>query len=322
MSAKKRLPGAPGTSGCPANRGEGTMNMHEWMTSSLPGVVKRLEQSIMSGFHNHTAEGLDLAGRNAIYDVLDDILAVLFPDAYSRTKVDKADIVFFLDDLARHICLDLGSHMRDVFKFRCRQRDKCENCTCEQRAEDALKHLIVSLPDIRAVLLQDITAAFEGDPAAQSMDEIVLSYPCIEAIATHRVAHLLYDLDVPIIPRIMSERAHSRTGIDIHPGAKIGPRFFIDHGTGVVIGETATIGRNVKLYQGVTLGALSFPLDEKGNPVKGIKRHPDIEDDVIIYANATILGGDTVIGKGAVIGGNTWITKSVPPGGRAYSERK
>ena len=151
---------------------------------------------------------------------------------------------------------------------------------------------------------------------------LCLVHQSFEAIATHRLAHLLYKLDVPIIPRIMSERAHSRTGIDIHPGAEIGPRFFIDHGTGVVIGETSRIGANVKLYQGVTLGALSFSLDEQGKPVKGLKRHPDIEDNVVIYANATILGGQTVVGKGAIIGGNTWIIKSVPPGAKVYNTNR
>jgi serine O-acetyltransferase len=182
-------------------------------------------------------------------------------------------------------------------------------------------HLMESLPEIRELLLEDVQAAFDGDPAAQYVDEIVLSYPCIEAIATYRLAHMLYEINVPIIPRIMAERAHSRTGIDIHPGAKIGARFFIDHGTGVVIGETTVIGKNVKIYQGVTLGALS-PFDKDGKPLKGEKRHPDIEDDVIIYANATILGGKTKIGKGAIIGGNTWITKSVPAGAFIYRTEK
>jgi serine O-acetyltransferase len=171
------------------------------------------------------------------------------------------------------------------------------------------------------MLLEDVAAALAGDPAAKFFDEVVLSYPCVEAIATHRVAHRLYSMGVPIIPRMLSERAHSRTGIDIHPGARIGPRFFIDHGTGVVIGETCRIGSNVKIYQGVTLGATS-PFDKDGRPRIGQKRHPDIEDDVIIYANATILGGDTVIGKGAVIGGNTWITKSVEPGVHVYNGSK
>ena len=219
--------------------------------------------------------------------------------------------------MLRHISFRLNKHMLRVFRYRCK-KDNCDHCDCDTRSGEALIHLIESLPAIKKLLRLDIQAAFEGDPAAQYPDEIVLSYPCIEAIATYRIAHLLYELDVPIIPRIMSERAHSRTGIDIHPGAAIGTGFFIDHGTGVVIGETCIIGNNVKVYQGVTLGALS-PFDKDGNPRKGVKRHPTIEDNVIIYANATILGGQTVIGGGAIIGGNTWITTSVAPGAHAYN---
>jgi serine O-acetyltransferase len=290
---------------------------NEWMNAGLPKVVQRLQNDIQENGDVHSEEGLDFTGRHDIYEVLDDILAILFPSCYSRQKVPRSEMGFFLSDSLRHVSFRLGRHIRDVFKYRCK-KDNCKNCNCEERAEKALVQLIESLPSIRMTLLEDIQAAFEGDPAAQYIDEIILSYPCVEAIATYRIAHLLYDLSVPIIPRIMAEYAHSRTGIDIHPGAAIGPRFFIDHGTGVVIGETTRIGRNVKLYQGVTLGALS-PFDSEGHPRKGEKRHPDIEDDVIIYANATILGGQTVIGKGAVIGGNLWITKSVPPGAHLQS---
>jgi serine O-acetyltransferase len=292
------------------------MDLNNWMNSALPDVAAQLEKSIVGGFDVEAQVGLDLAGRHEIYEVLDDILAVLFPGCWGKGKLGRTETSFFLADTLRHVSFRIGKHIEDVFTYRCR-KDKCENCSCAERAEKALKHLIGSLPVIREMLLEDIQAAFDGDPAAKYLDEIVLSYPCIEAIATYRIAHLLYELDVPIIPRIMSERAHSRTGIDIHPGARIGRRFFIDHGTGVVIGETTTIGRNVKLYQGVTLGALS-PFDKEGRPRKGEKRHPDIEDDAIIYSNATILGGSTVIGKGAVIGGNTWITSSVPPGQCVY----
>jgi serine O-acetyltransferase len=169
------------------------------------------------------------------------------------------------------------------------------------------------LPEIRERLKLDVVAAYNGDPAAHSYHEVILSYPGIRAITTHRVAHELYCLDVPLIPRLMNEHTHARTGIEIHPGAQIGESFFIDHGTGVVIGETTVIGRRVRLYQGVTLGAYTFRLDEQGNPVKAGKRHPTIEDDVVIYPGATILGGDTVIGRGAVIGGNVWLTRSVEP---------
>ena len=170
------------------------------------------------------------------------------------------------------------------------------------------------LPYIRSMLKLDVVAAYFGDPAAYSYDEIILSYPGVRAITTHRVAHELYLLDVPMIPRLMNEYIHTRTGIDIHPGARIGESFFIDHGTGVVIGETTRIGNNVRLYHGVTLGARSVKVDSEGHPLEGGKRHPTIEDEVIIYPGATILGGDTVIGKGAVIGGNVWLTRSVPAG--------
>lgn len=289
------------------------MNLKSWINHRLPSVVGKLESEMRESFDSLADDGLDFAGRIEICDVLDDLLAVLFPGSWSKEHIPKGEINFFLGDKLRHISFRLGKHIREAFKYRCYQR-RCVNCSCEKKAEHALIHLIESLPAIRALLIEDIRAAYDGDPAAKSLDEIVLSYPCIEAIATYRIAHALYELDVPIVPRIMSERAHSRTGIDIHPGASIGPRFFIDHGTGVVIGETTIIGAGVKLYQGVTLGALSFPTDGKGRPIKGIKRHPDIDDGVVIYANATILGGKTRIGKGSVISGNTWITRSVPPG--------
>ncbi|MBR1836637.1 MAG: serine acetyltransferase [Kiritimatiellae bacterium] len=180
-------------------------------------------------------------------------------------------------------------------------------------AREATEAFMASVPDVRRVLREDVVAAYEGDPAARSEMEVVLSYPGFRAIAAHRVAHRLLELGVPLLPRVLSESAHSHTGIDIHPGATIGPGFFIDHGTGVVIGETCTIGRRVKLYQGVTLGALSFDKDENGNLVKGVKRHPDVEDNVVVYAGATILGGRTKIGHDSVIGGNVWLVHSVPP---------
>ena len=290
-----------------------------WMNDGLPRVVQQLQDGMRANSDVESEEGLDFAGRHDIYEILDDLLAVIFPGSFSKQKVSHGDIGFFLHDSLRHVAVRLGRHIRDVFNYRCK-KDNCKNCNCEERAEKALIRLVESLPAIRETLLKDVQAAFDGDPAARYTDEIIMSYPCVEAIATYRIAHLLYGLDVPIIPRIMAERAHSRTGIDIHPGASIGPGFFIDHGTGVVIGETTSIGRNVKLYQGVTLGALS-PFDSEGHPRKGEKRHPDIEDDVIIYANATILGGATVIGKGSVIGGNTWITKSVLPGTRVNSRQ-
>lgn len=294
------------------------MGMNKWINKSLPDVISRLEKDIVEGFHIQAEEGLNISGRNAICEVLDDMLAVMFPGGYAREKVSKEELSFFLGDTLRHISLKLKKQINDIFEYNC-GKDNCDDCA--ERALNACKKVVESLPDIRKELLDDITAAFDSDHAAKSLNEIIISYPCIEAIATYRIAHMLYELDVPMIPRIMTEHAHSNTGIDIHPGAKIGSHFFIDHGTGVVIGETCTIGRNVKIYQGVTLGARS-PFDSMEKTRRGEKRHPDIEDDVIIYSNATILGGDTVIGKGAIVGGNTWITKSVSPGSIVLSENK
>ena len=179
---------------------------------------------------------------------------------------------------------------------------------------EILNTFLSRIPQIRTLLIEDIKAAYNGDPAALSYAEIKLAYPGLVAITSHRIAHEFYKLEVPLIPRIMSEHTHSLTGIDIHPGATIGKGFFIDHGTGVVIGETSHIGNNVKLYQGVTLGAKSFPLDEHGRPIKHIQRHPTVEDDVVVYANSTILGGDTVLGRGTTVAGNVFLMQSTPPG--------
>ena len=192
---------------------------------------------------------------------------------------------------------------------------------CPDRdAKEIVDDFVAALPEVRRLVETDVQAAYDGDPAATSRMEVVMAYPGLYAVTIHRLAHVLYKLKVPIIPRVMSELAHSKTGIDIHPGATIGERFFIDHGTGVVIGETTVIGRNVRLYQGVTLGGLSFDKDSTGALVKGLKRHPNIEDNVVIYANATILGGDTTIGHDSEIGGNVWIKESVPPYSRVYNK--
>ena len=298
------------------------MNVYEnattkdWIKSRVPEIAGRLEEGAPVG------GGLDLQGRDEVYEIFDDIMAALFPGYYSHRFESDEKAVNAVAAKLFSVSARLGECLYRAFSYHCGADDcVCDGCDCEERAARALIEMIESLPGIRAMLVGDISAALDGDPAAKFFDEVVLSYPCVEAVAAYRVAHRLYSMGVPIIPRILSERAHSRTGIDIHPGARIGSRFFIDHGTGVVIGETCRIGDNVKIYQGVTLGATS-PFDKDGRPKKGRKRHPDIEDDVIIYANATILGGDTVIGKGAVIGGNTWITKSVEPGVHVYNLAK
>ena len=190
-----------------------------------------------------------------------------------------------------------------------------------RNAAEIVADFVKTIPAVKKLVESDVDAAYEGDPAAMSRMEVVMAYPGLYAVTVHRLAHELYKLKVPVIPRIMSELAHSKTGIDIHPGATIGERFFIDHGTGVVIGETCVIGRNVKLYQGVTLGAKSFAKDpDTGALVKGIKRHPNVEDNVVIYAGATILGGDTTIGHDSEIGGSVWLISSVPPNSRVYNK--
>ena len=254
----------------------------------------------------------DLPVRDKIWEIIDLFMELLFPGYTGKRTVTKANISFIVIDILYHIYAELSDQIERALKYRCRM-DKCDSGDCRRMAEDTTQHLLTRLPRIRELLKGDVGAAFDGDPAAKSYEEIVISYPCIIAIATYRIAHELYLRDIPLIPRIMTEWAHSKTGIDINPGAKIGKNFFIDHGTGVVIGETTVIGDNVKMYQGATLGALSFSKDERGEIIKGGRRHPTIEDNVTIYAEATILG-DVVIGKDTVIGGNVWLKESVPPG--------
>jgi serine O-acetyltransferase len=257
-------------------------------------------------------EASNLPVRDKIVGILDLFAELLFPGYTGKRTVTKSNIGYVVIDILYHVYTELAEQIERAYKYRCRM-EKCDTGDCRAMAEDAAEYLLAQLPKIRELLKGDVGAAFDGDPAAKSYEEIVISYPCIIAIATYRIAHELYLKEVPLIPRIMTECAHAKTGIDIHPGAKIGKNFFIDHGTGVVIGETTVIGDNVKIYQGATLGALSFPKDERGKIIKGGKRHPTIEDNVTIYAEATILG-DVVIGKGTVIGGNVWIKESVPAG--------
>jgi len=257
-------------------------------------------------------DAANLPVRGQILDILELLFEVLFPGHTGSKQVMKSNVRYIVGDLISQIHSELSDQIRRAFQYQCRIK-KCVGCDCTTMGENVTFELLAELPRVRELLKRDVRAAFDGDPAARSYEEIVISYPCITAIAVYRIAHELYIRQVPLIPRIMAECAHARTGIDIHPGAEIGESFFIDHGTGVVIGETSIIGRNVKIYQGTTLGALSFRRDERGRIMKGGKRHPTLEDDVTIYAEATILG-DVTIGKGAVIGGNTWIKESVPTG--------
>jgi serine O-acetyltransferase len=278
--------------------------------------IGSLVAEIVETYHGDSGinfiDASNLPVRGEILAILDLLFEVLFPGHTGKRTVTKSNINFVVGDILCQVYTELADQIERAYRYQCRIR-KCDGCDCRTMAENVTQHLLTRLPKIRELLKGDVGAAFDGDPAAKSYEEIVISYPCITAIATYRIAHELYLKQVPLIPRIMSECAHAQTGIDIHPGARIGSNFFIDHGTGVVIGETTVIGENVKIYQGATLGALSFPKDERGRIIKGGKRHPTIEDNVTIYAEATILG-NVVIGKGAVIGGNVWIRESVPAG--------
>lgn len=278
----------------------------------IKDLIKRITMTYQGDTGINFIDATNLPVREKIVEILDLLTEIVFPGYTGKKTVTKANINFIVGDILCQIYSELSEQIERALKYRCRFLD-CDSGGCEQMAADATRHLLNELPNIREMLKGDVGAAFDGDPAAQSYEEIVISYPCITAIATHRIAHELYLREVPLIPRLMAEHAHSKTGIDINPGATIGKNFFIDHGTGVVIGETTIIGDNVKIYQGATLGALSFAKDERGRIIKGGKRHPTIEDNVTIYAEATILG-NIVIGEGSVVGANAWIKESVPPG--------
>ncbi len=256
-------------------------------------------------------DGANLPTLQHVVEILDDFMQILFPGFFGKRMPARANISFFVQSAIDTLYLRCTDEICRACEF-ARKKEQmspfCQDCS-EQAALDLIKRI----PEIRTRLKMDIRAGLDGDPAAQSTEEVILCYPFVYAIATHRIAHELYKMAVPLIPRMMSEWAHRRTSIDIHPGASIGNRFFIDHGTGVVIGETTEIGDDVKIYQGVTLGALSIKKNQDGTAVKGGKRHPTIEDRVTIYSGATILGGETVIGHDSTIGANTWITAPVAP---------
>ena len=254
-----------------------------------------------------------LPDKSSIIQIVDDLLEVIYPGYFGRKYVEVANIEYHIGDLIDSIYARLTQEIYRSVQPSCDRKrgDDCEHCW--KIAEEQAMVFLRQIPNLRVRLSSDAQAAYDGDPAAKSIDEVIFAYPAILAISIYRLAHELNLQGIPLLPRIMTEHAHTITGIDIHPGATIGNGFFIDHGTGVVIGETTKIGNHVKLYQGVTLGALSFAKDDEGRMVRGRKRHPTIEDDVVIYAGATILGGETIIGRGSVIGGNVWLTRSVPP---------
>jgi serine O-acetyltransferase len=265
---------------------------------------------------------MPLPKRDEIIKIVEELRSVLFPGYFGTSNINMENMKFHVGSALDHLLRIFSEQVRRGLCFRCPQVNagdiKCIDC--ETRAMDITNRFTAQLPKIQRTLAADVNAAFEGDPAANTPDEAIFCYPGILAITNYRIAHELYKLDVPVIPRIITEHAHSITGIDIHPGAEIGEGLFIDHGTGVVIGETCVFGKRVKLYQGVTLGAKSFPKDDDGNLVKGIPRHPIVEDDVTIYSNATILGRIR-IGRGSVIGGNVWLTHGVPPNSHVTQAR-
>ncbi|HEX9081106.1 MAG TPA: serine acetyltransferase [Holophagaceae bacterium] len=250
----------------------------------------------------------EFPSRTALATLVEELRALLFPGYFGISELKAETLRYHLGARMDRVLHGLAEQIQRGLMA---SDPACG--ACEDRALDLAQAFLARLPEVRRLLATDIQAGFEGDPAATSPDEVLFCYPGLLAITSQRLAHELLNLGVPLLPRMITEHAHSLTGIDIHPGARIGERFFIDHGTGVVIGETCVIGCNVRIYQGVTLGAKSFPLDDQGNPVKGIPRHPVVEDDVIIYSNATVLGRIT-LGKGSAIGGNVWLTRSVPPG--------
>ncbi|MDR1903904.1 MAG: serine acetyltransferase [Treponema sp.] len=266
------------------------------------------------GLVNHR-EGEKLPSKDSIAHILYSLDELIFPGFRETTGIEHTDLTLSTPEKIYHIAGELIRDVEGSIAFSSRNGSfSCGREGCHAAAELIVRDFFEELPLIRSLLALDLQAAFRGDPAAKSTQEVIVSYPGFEAIMVYRMAHFFWTREIPLIPRMMSELVHGRTGIDIHPGAEIGESFFIDHGTGVVIGETTIIGKNVKLYQGVTLGALSVKKEEANK-----KRHPTIEDDVTIYSNAAILGGETVIGRGCIIGGNVWLTSSVPSNTVVYS---
>ena len=253
-----------------------------------------------------------------VKEMIDKFREILFPGYFSGEKIDGANLVYNIGQAVSLLYDILSEQIIHVLRHDClRYGQACSEC--EKRGNTITLKIIQAIPDLRISLAEDVKGALDGDPAAKSHDEIIFSYPGLYAITVYRIANILFELGVPQLPRIMTEHAHSLTGIDIHPGAKIGERFVIDHGTGIVVGETSVIGNNVRVYQNVTIGALSLP-PNAGEKLRGSKRHPTIEDDVIIYSGATILGGETNIGARSIVGGNVWLTRSVPPDTKVFIE--
>jgi serine O-acetyltransferase len=284
----------------------------EGYRSQLPAVIEEIIGSVTAERSISHFNSALIPSKESVIEILEELKDLLFPGYYRKQEIHTYSLSYQIGSGVNRLFEKLAAQIARSIRHECRRLNSL--CTrCLDRGQKEALAFLKKIPHLRRILAGDVQAAYDGDPAAKSLDEIIFSYPCILAIAVYRIAHELHIQEVPLLPRIMTEYAHSITGIDIHPGASLGNDFFIDHGTGVVIGETTEIGDRVKIYQGVTLGALSFPKDSEGNLIRSRKRHPTLEDEVTIYSNATILG-PVVIGARAVIGGNTWITHDVPPG--------
>ena len=292
--------------------------------SPLPNITEQIVASYKEGGSTHHLDHCPLPRCPVVIDILEDLKEILYPGYRNQDCLRSSNVIYHVGGIVDRLYDRLVVQCERAI---CHGQASDEVCTPEKRSaiEQAAHQkalvFLQQIPNIRQTLAKDVAAAYAGDPACKSLAEVIFCYPGLEAITVYRLAHALHELQIPLIPRMMTEWAHSKTGIDIHPGAVIGEYFFIDHGTGIVIGETAVIGNWVKLYQGVTLGATSFPRDKTGELVRNTKRHPTIEDNVVIYANATILGGKTIIGKDSVIGSSVWLTSSVPVGTTVIIEK-
>jgi serine O-acetyltransferase len=302
-------------------------------SKKLAKAVQQLsEYDLLKGMCNEQQESSAMPSGAVLVEIVQLCRAILFPGYFGNASITRHNLSFHIgvnveklhqllsSQVMAGICFDKQTHAHQTGDCGELPQSSREMLTLKERAENISADFIANMPSLRELLATDVLACFNGDPAAESMEEIIYCYPAIKAISNYRIAHRLLELGVPLIPRMITEMAHSETGIDIHPGASIGSHFAIDHGTGVVIGATAVIGKNVKLYQGVTLGAKSFPMDENGHPIKGIPRHPILEDNVVVYSNATILGRIT-IGSNATVGGNIWVTEDVAPNARIVQSK-
>ncbi|MDA2937832.1 serine acetyltransferase [Acidobacteria bacterium AH-259-A15] len=286
----------------------------------LPEVIREITRTYEdTKLRLHHLQETPLPNEDVIIKILSKLRTVLFPGYFGKEYVSKSGIEFYVGELMYEVYEQLSNEIYKAFRQNCEHEVNGDCEACQEKSEEVCLKFVRTISGLRELLALDVEAAMDGDPAAKCYDEIIFSYPGMFALTVYRIAHELHRLSVPLIPRIMTEYAHRTSGIDIHPGARIGRRFFIDHGTGVVIGETTEIGSNVRIYQGVTLGALSFPKEGVWT-MRDKKRHPTLEDNVVVYSGATILGGDTVIGKDSVIGGNVWIVSSVPPRSKVMIE--